>query len=237
MDRNREKTIANEVICDSFNFMENAADSLPQDVATLQALLLVERAARVAAEDKAKFHALLVEKMKYTIAKLRHQKFGQSSERSAILEQLELQLADLEENASESQARAELVAAKEKTMVRGFERRKPVRGPLPEHLPRERIVYPAPTACSCCSGKNLRKMGEDVTESLELIPRQWIVKQHVREIFSCRDCESITQPPAPFHPIARGRAGASGPRLVCQVWLAPAAPSAERDLWARGHQS
>jgi transposase len=43
---------------------------------------------------------------------------------------------------------------------------------------------------------------------LELIPRQWKVIQHVREKFSCRACEAITQPPAPSHPIARGRAGA-----------------------------
>jgi len=187
--------------------MTNAADSLPQDVATLQALLLTERAARLAAESEAKFHALLIEKLKYTIAKLRHLKFGQSSERSAILEQLELQLSDLEENAAQAQAAAELAAAKAKTTVQSFERLKPARRPLPEHLPRERLVHPAPAACPCCSGV-LHKLGEDVTETLELVPRQWKVIQHVREKFACRSCESITQPPAPFHPIARGRAGA-----------------------------
>ena len=44
-------------------------------------------------------------------------------------------------------------------------------------------------------GGILRKIGEDVTETLELIPRQWKVIQHVREKFSCRACEAITQPP------------------------------------------
>jgi transposase len=63
----------------------------------------------------------------------------------------------------------------------------------------------------------LRKLGEDVTESLELIPRQWKVIQHVREKFSCRSCEAITQPPAPFHPIARGRAG---PGLLAHILFA-----------------
>ena len=92
--------------------------------------------------------------------------------------------------------------------VPSFERRKPARRPLPEHLPRERIVYPVPSACPCCGDSRLRKIGEDVTETLELIPRQWKVIQHVREKFSCRACEAITQPPAPSHPIARGRAGA-----------------------------
>jgi transposase len=53
----------------------------------------------------------------------------------------------------------------------------------------------------------LHKLGEDVTETLELIPRQWKLIQHVREKFSCRSCETITQPPAPSHPISRGRAG------------------------------
>jgi transposase len=97
--------------------------------------------------------------------------------------------------------------------VRSFERRMPARRPLPADLPRERIVYPVPAACPCCGGV-LHKIGEDVTESLELVPRHWKVIQHVREKFSCRSCESITQPPAPSHPIARGRAG---PGLLAHV--------------------
>jgi len=63
----------------------------------------------------------------------------------------------------------------------------------------------------------LRKIGEDVTETLELIPRQWKVIQHVREKFSCRACEAISQPPAPWHPIARGRAG---PKLLAHILFA-----------------
>src|SRR4051812_23635665 len=56
----------------------------------------------------------------------------------------------------------------------------------PEHLPRERIVYPVPTTCPCCGDGRLRKLGEDVTETLELVPRQWKVIQHVREKLVCR---------------------------------------------------
>jgi transposase len=84
---------------------------------------------------------------------------------------------------------------------------------LPEHLPRRRIVYPVATSCACCGG-GLRKLGEDVTETLERIPASWYVLQHVREKMSCRRCEAISQPPAPFHPIARGRAG---PNLLAEV--------------------
>jgi transposase len=148
--------------------------------------------------------------MKFTIAKLRHEQHGQSSERGAVLEQLELQLADLEEDASEAEAQAQMAAAAAaaaKVQVEGFQRKRPARRPLPEHLPRERVVHPAPTACPCCGGSALRKIGEDVTETLEHVPAQWKVIQHVREKFSCRACETIAQTPAPSHPIARGRAG------------------------------
>jgi transposase len=79
---------------------------------------------------------------------------------------------------------------------------------------RENRKYPAPSACPCCGGTTLHKIGEDVTETLELVPRQWKVVQQVREKFSCRACEVISQPPAPSHPIARGRAG---PKLLAHI--------------------
>src|SRR5213079_2810935 len=64
-----------------------------------------------------------------------------------------------------------------------------------------------PTACACCGGARLSKLGEDITETLEVIPKSWKVIRHVREKFTCRDCEKISQAPAPFHVIARGWAG------------------------------
>lgn len=194
----------------------SAADSLPNDIETLKAMVLAAETRARNAEAEVRARELLIEQMKYTIAKLKHEQFGQSSERSAVLEQLELQLADLEENAAEAEGKAQLLAtaaAAAKVTVQAFERRKPARRPLPEHLPRERVVHPSPSACPCCGG-TLHKLGEDVTETLELIPRQWKVIQHVREKFSCRACEAITQPPAPSHPIARGRAG---PQLLAHI--------------------
>ena len=101
--------------------MTDAADSLPEDVPTLQAMLLTERAARLAAESEAKSRALQIEQLKYTIAKLRHQQFGQSSERGAILEQLELQLSELQADASEAAAAAQLAAERAKVAVQGFD--------------------------------------------------------------------------------------------------------------------
>ncbi|WP_051397324.1 IS66 family transposase [Bradyrhizobium elkanii] len=183
---------------------------------TLKAMLRAERVARLAAEADAQARTLLIEKLKLTIKKRRHEKFGQSSERGALLDQLELQLADLEENAAQAETAAQM-AAGDKITVPSFERRKPVRRPLPEHLPRERLVYPIPAACPCCGDRRLRKIGEDVSETLELILRQWKVIQRVREKLVCRACEAITQPPAPSHPIARGRAG---PKLLAHVLFA-----------------
>jgi transposase len=186
-----------------------AAEPLPDDVATLKAMLLAERQAH-----RAEVHnqALLIEKLEQQIARLRHERLGQSSERRALLDQLELQLFELKED--QAQAEAAMPGEEPPTQtVQAFTRRKPARRPLPEHLPRERVVHPAPSACPCCGG-TLHKLGEDVTEMLELVPRQWKVIQHVREKFSCRNCEKITQPPAPSHPIARGRAG---PGLLAHV--------------------
>src|SRR6202012_4680101 len=93
-------------------------------------------------------------------------------------------------------------------------RKRPARQPFPEHLPRERVVEPSSSICQCCGSPRLRKLGEDITETLEVIPRQWKVIQHVREKFSCRDCEKISQAPAPFHVIPRGWAG---PALLAMI--------------------
>jgi transposase len=181
------------------------------DIEMLRAALAAERDARIAAEARATGAEAMIAHLKLVIVKLRHDKFGASSERGRkLLDQLELELGELVSTVAEDAMRAE---------GQGEERpgvpppRKPIRGPLPTHLPRERVVIPSPSNCPCCGGR-LSKLGEDVTETLEVVPRSWKVIQTVRERFSCRSCEAITQPPAPFHPIARGRAG---PNLLAMV--------------------
>ncbi|ETX13190.1 hypothetical protein OCH239_12775 [Roseivivax halodurans JCM 10272] len=125
---------------------------------------------------------------------------------------MELQLEELEAAATEDELAAEMAA--KTTSVTGFQRRRPARKPFPEHLPRERVVIEAPTACSCCGSDRIVKLGEDVTETLEVIPRRWKVIQTVREKFTCRTCEAISQPPAPFHATPRGWAG---PNLLAMI--------------------
>ena len=126
---------------------------------------------------------------------------------------MELQLEELETAATEDELAAEKAAARA-SAVQSFQRKRPSRKPFPAHLPRERILIPAPASCPCCGSAKLSKLGEDITETLEVIPRQWKVIQTVREKFSCRHCETITQPPAPFHVTPRGFAG---PNLLAMI--------------------
>jgi Transposase C of IS166 homeodomain/zinc-finger binding domain of transposase IS66 len=125
----------------------------------------------------------MVAYLKLLIAKMKRERFGQSAERGRKrLDQLELQLEDLEASAAED-AVAAGTAETEPTTVRSFARKRPVRGPLPAHLPREPVVVPAPPCGPCCGGR-LVKLGEDITETLEVVPRQWKVIQTVREKFT-----------------------------------------------------
>jgi transposase len=192
------------------------ADDLPDDIAALQAALIAERAraARVEAElavakASASDDQALIAHQRLQIEKLTRQIYGQRSERTVrLLDQIELAFEELESSATEDEIAAERAVART-TNVLAFTRKRPARQPFPEHLPRERVVEPAPRVCLCCGSPRLRKLGEDITETLEVIPRQWKVIQHVREKFTCRDCEKISQAPAPFHVLARGWAGPS----------------------------
>ena len=187
--------------------MTPAPDSLPATLAEAHALLLSERAETARMRAMNTSATALIAHLKLQIEKLRRALFGPRSERTArLIDQLELQLEELEADAG-ADAAAEAAAAK--TTVRVFERRRPSRQPFPEHLPRERVVVPGPQACPCCGSKRLHKRGEDVTETLEVVPRQWKVVQTVRETMSCRDCEALSQPPAPFHATPRGFIGPS----------------------------
>src|SRR6202167_2985986 len=196
--------------------MDPASEALPDDVAALKAALIAERARRleVAAElavarAKASEDMALIAAQKLRIAKLERKVYGQRSERSArLIDQLALEFEELETSATEDELAAEQAAART-TTVRAFTRRRAERDTFPDHLPRERVVIDPPTACACCGGKRLRKLGEDVTQTLETTPRRWKVIETVREKFSCRDCETISEAPAPFHVIPRGWAGPS----------------------------
>ncbi len=178
--------------------MATTADHVPDDNDALKAALIETRAKLSGAEA-------LIQHLQLLIAKMKRELFGPRSERSQrLIDQLELQLEELAAAAGETEAKAQTASIP----VQGFTRPKTRRN-FPDHLPRRRIVHAAPASCPCCGGTKLSKIGEDVTETLDVVPRQLFVTEHVREKFSCRSCEKITQPPAPFHAIARGYAGPS----------------------------
>lgn len=191
--------------------MDGAHDGLPDTIDALKAALISERAKalEVAAElaiarARASQDMALIAHQKLRIAKLERQLYGQRSERSVrLIDQLALVFDELRAEATEDELAAETAIART-TTVAGFTRQRPDRHTFPEHLPRERVVIDPPTTCDCCGGSRLRKLGEDVTRTLGSQPRQWKVIETVREKFTCRDCEKITQMPAPFHVVPRG---------------------------------
>jgi len=171
---------------------------LPDDVESLKALVREQRA-RLA------FNSAEIEQLKLLIAKLRRMQFGRSSERlDRQIEQMELRLEELQT------AQAELPPA---ATPRSEEKAKPVRRPLPEHLPRERVVHEPSCNCPEC-GTAMKKIGEDVSEVLDYVPARFRVIRHVRPKLACPSCERIVQVQAPSRPIDRGLAG---PGLLAHV--------------------
>jgi transposase len=156
--------------------------TLPDEIAALQAALIAgrERAARIEAElaiakARASEDKALLAHQRLQIAKLTRQLYGPRSERAVrLLDQMELAFEELASSATEDEIAAER-AVEKTTTVAAFTRKRPARQPFPEYLPRERVVEPAPAGCLCCGSARLRKLGEDITETLEIIPRQWKV--------------------------------------------------------------
>ena len=185
-----------------------------RNIAALKKALAASEARAAAAEAKASDAEAQVAALTLMIEKLRRALYGRRSERSErLLNQLELALDELTAGAAGDELAAEKAAA-QSTEVKGFVRRTPSRKPFPDHLPRERVVVPGPVSCACCGSERLSKIGEDVTETLEVIPRRWKVIQTVQEKFACRNCETISQLPAPFHATPRGWAG---PNLLATI--------------------
>lgn len=158
-------------------------------------------------------HAM-IERLQTMIAYLRRMQFGRKSEKiDRQVEQLELELEELESakasQLDELERKLEPVKAAAVAAVR-----KPVRRPLPNHLPREVETHlPSEPGCPAC-GAELNKLGEDVSEVLEWVPASFKVIRHVRPKMCCTKCDVIVQAEAPGRPIARGLAG---PGLLAHV--------------------
>lgn len=189
------------------------APSLPDDINALKALLLARdgellqlRNTVSTLEQALSIRTLEIEQLKLHLAKLKRMQFGRKSEKmDRKIELIETRLEDLiaEEGCAEERQPAPTVA-----------RQKPVRQPLPEHLPREeRVLEPTEQACPACGG-NLKPLGEDVSEQLEIIEAAFKVIRHVRRKKACACCDCIVQAPAPSRTIERGIAG---PGLLAHI--------------------
>jgi transposase len=191
--------------CYVFDVLENTNADLPKDISALRALV-IERDTQLSGLRSALQHRdAQIEKLKLQIARLKRMQFGKSSEKlSEQIEQLELLIEELE---TPAQAAPAPVAAQIPV------KSKPVRRPLPEHLPRVAVVHDAACSCPQCGGE-LRKIGEDISETLEFVPEHWKVIRHIRPKMACEGCNLISQAPAPSRPIAKGIAG---PGLLAHV--------------------
>src|ERR1700752_2416741 len=183
----------------SMRGMTMATENLPDDIAALKQIIADLTRDAVVAQGE-------IPKLKFQLARYRRAEFGRSSEKLARdIAQLELAIEAAETDQAERlEGEPPAVAA---LVEAAAEAQKPARRPLPEHLPREEVVHPAPCTCPSCGGA-LRKIGEDVTETLAYVPGRFKVFCYMREKLACRTCDTVVQAPAPFHPIARGRAGA-----------------------------
>jgi transposase len=177
-----------------------APDQLPNDAQALKRIITAMAQDAVAAQAE-------IAKLRFQLARYRRAEYGRSSEKLAReTDQLELAIEALETDQAERLAAASPVVAA--VIEAASEARKPARRPLPDHLPREEIVHEAPCACPACGGA-LRRIADEVTETLDYVPGRFKVIRHVRAKLSCRACDTVVASPAPDHPIARGRAGAS----------------------------
>jgi len=175
--------------------------TLPDDIEQLKALVLAQQS--LLAE-----RAVEIEQLKLLIAKLRRLQFGRSSEKlSQQIEQLELRLEELQ---------TEQVQQRVAPAPNAIPSERPVRRPLPPHLPREDLVHQPACTCPDC-GSIMKPIGQDVSEVLEYVPASFKVVRHVRPKLSCTRCERIVQAPATSRPIERGLAG---PGLLAHVLVA-----------------
>jgi transposase len=163
-------------------------DALPNDVETLKAMLLAERAR--------------AERLAQIIKELQRHRFGRRAETLPI-DQLELGLEDVQQ--AEAALAAEKETADPAARSERARQRRTNRGALPAHLPHIEVVVDVESkVCPCCSGE-LHRIGEDVAERLDIIPAQLRVLVTRRPKYACRACEEgVVQAPAPARLIEGG---------------------------------
>ena len=194
--------------------MSKHAVSLPDDPAILKAMIAALQAENAKILATLRVHDQLVQALRLRIAKLQKLAFGKSSEKiEREIEQLELALEDLLVAVAEGDDdlidEGQNEPAVDETGVPKLRRRPRVS----DATPRERRELDPGTCCPDCGG-DLRVVGEDVSELLDMIAAQMKVIQIARIKKSCRRCEKMVQVPAPSRPIPGSMAG---PNLLAHI--------------------
>lgn len=201
----------------SIRMSEDTA-SLPNDPAALKAVIAALQTENAKMSASLRAHDLLIQALRVRIAKLQKQKFGPSSEKvEREIEQLELALEDLQvalAEANDIQPDPDGDPEAEEEVTEPPEQKKQRRRPkVSKDTPRERRELDPGDNCPDCGG-DLRVLGEDVSELIDMIAAQLKVIEIARIKKSCRRCEKIVQEPAPSRPIPRSMAG---PNLLAYV--------------------
>ena len=192
--------------------MSSDAPILSDDPAVLRAIIASLEAENAKLSATLRAHDLLVQTLRTRIAKLQKQAFGKSSEKiEREIEQLELALEDLQvamAEAGESAGPDDDDEGDVSTPIEAAaEDKAPRRRPrISKDAPRERRELDPGDNCPDCGG-DLRVLGEDVSELIDMIAAQLKVIEIARIKKSCRRCEKIVQEPAPSRPIPRSMAG------------------------------
>lgn len=163
----------------------------------LKALLAAQDATLLKQEAKISAQSGEIFWLKEQLGLSRINQFGSSSEKHPAQNDL-----FNEAETCESIEPAEQAPATE--TIDGYQRKKPGRKPLPEDLPRERIVHDlADDDKTCdCYGNELHQVGEEISEQLDIVPAKVRVLQHVKLKYGCRGCEEgITTAKALKQPI------------------------------------
>jgi transposase len=193
--------------------MEISLESLPDDPAALRGMILAQQRKIVGMEAANRAYEALIQALKLTIARLKRQRYGASSEKiDREIAQLELALEGLEMAGAAADPTPETGEADSAPDAAATEQRLPPRRRgkprIAADAPREVITLDPGARCPDCGGA-LRLVGEDVAEILEFIAAKLKVVEIHRPKKSCRDCERMVQTPAPSRPIPRGLAGPS----------------------------
>ncbi|QKJ66284.1 IS66 family transposase zinc-finger binding domain-containing protein [Deefgea piscis] len=146
------------------------------------------------------------QKLILELAHLKRIKFGVKSE-ALTIEQKQLFEDDAEQDLAVIAAELDEALVSEDSHVSRLKPRSRVgRQPLPEHLERVEVRH-EPDQCTCgqCQSKPV-KIGEDVSEQLDIEPVRFFVVRHIRPQYACRQCETIIAAPVPAAVIDGGMA-------------------------------